>query len=447
MNNKEGKNQTPQSNQEKSLVDWFRHSAPYINAHRGHTFVLMIPGEAIQHQNFSNIVHDIALLNSLGVRLVIAFGARPQIAEKLQAQGIKPAFHASVRITDEAALVCVKEAVGALRIEIEALLSMGLANSPMHRSHIDVCSGNYITAKPKGIIDGIDYHHTGEVRRIDTEAINKQLNNGAVIVMPSIGYSPTGETFNLSLSDVATQAAIQLNANKLVVFCDTNINDNKGNLIKELSIAAARDYQETLTPDDALFKAIHAACNACHSGVNRSHLINLEKDGALIEELFTLDGSGTLLAQKSYETIRLASIDDVGGIIELIDPLEQQGVLVKRSRELLESEITRFTVVERDGTIIACAALYPFEELQAGELACVVTHPDYRKGNRASRLLDHIEQQARELSLQQLYVLTTQTSHWFIEKGFSQAELSVLPTKKQQLYNLQRNSKILVKAL
>ena len=432
----------------KDYVNWFRHSSPYINAHRGKTFVLMISGDAIEDPNFGNIIHDIALFNSLGVRLVIAFGARPQIERRFQQQNKTCNFHLDVRITDAAALAIVKEAVGTLRIEIEALLSMRLANSPMHLAQIDVASGNYVTAKPKGVINGIDYQHTGQVRKIDTAAIQHNLVNGAIVLLSPVGYSPTGEVFNLALEDLATQAAIQLQADKLIVFGNAQgICDEQGNLLREISLGRAQALQNSLTPKDDLYKGLQAACEVCQAGISRCHFISYQKDGALIEELFSRDGSGTLLGQQDYEAIRLATIDDVGGIIELITPLENDGVLVKRSRELLESEINRFTVVERDGTVIACAALYPFADGVSGELACVVTHPDYRKGHRAANLLTHIEKQAAELKLQKLFVLTTQTAHWFIEQGFQPTQLDALPQEKQQLYNLQRNSKIFVKIL
>ena len=163
--------------------------------------------------------------------------------------------------------------------------------------------------------------------------------------------------------------------------------------------------------------------------------------------MFTHYGSGTLVANDSYEQSRTASIDDIGGILELIEPLEQSGVLLKRSRELLETEIRQFRLLERDGRIIACAALYPFPEDSCGELACIVSHPDYRGANRGQRLLEELEREARRLGLKAVFVLTTQTAHWFIEQGFEERSRDDLPQERKALYNLQRNSKVFFKPL
>ncbi len=200
----------------KDYVKWFRNSAPYINTHRGKTFVLMFSGDAVEHANFANIIHDIALLNSLGVKLILVHGARPQIESRCQLRGITPRFHNDLRVTDAQTLECVKDAAGSLRAHIEALLTTGLANSPMYGAQIRVCSGNFVIAKPMGIHDGVDFCNTGEVRRVDTEAINRLLQAGAIVLLSPIGYSPTGEVFNLSFEDVATQTAVALKADKII---------------------------------------------------------------------------------------------------------------------------------------------------------------------------------------------------------------------------------------
>ena len=192
---------------------------------------------------------------------------------------------------------------------------------------------------------------------------------------------------------------------------------------------------------------LHTAKQACLAGVPRCQIISYSDDCALLEELFTHDGSGTLVARDQYERSRAADIDDVGGILELIEPLEQQGILLKRSRELLETEIGQFRLLERDGRIIACAALYPFLEDGCGEIACIVSHPDYRGGQRGQRLLRELEDEARHQGLEEVFVLTTQTAHWFLEQGFAERERETLPSGRQSLYNLQRNSKVFFKSL
>ncbi|MAT91595.1 MAG: amino-acid N-acetyltransferase [Halioglobus sp.] len=426
-------------------IRWFRNTAPYINAHRGKTFVLMLGGAAARHENFPNVIHDIALLNSLGVRLVIIHGSREQIDQRLAAANINSRFHEGLRVTDNDALEHVKDAAGSLRAQIEALLSMGLPNSPMQGSRMRVCSGNFVTARPIGVVDGIDFHHTGRVRRVDTEGIRRQLEDGSIVLQSPLGYSPTGEIFNLSLDDIAVQLAAAIGADKLLLFGrSAGVMDVRGELVRQCAVG---DAKRLVVPDAEQAALLATARRACLQGVPRCHVLSYEDDCALLEELFTHDGSGTLVANDEYEQSREASIDDVGGILELIEPLEQQGILLKRSRELLEQEISRFRLLERDGRIIACAALYPFPEDACGEVACIVSHPDYRGGRRGQRLLRAIEQEAKRAGLERVFVLTTQTAHWFLEQGFEEAPLDALPGDKQALYNLQRNSKVFFKQL
>ncbi|MCW8917415.1 MAG: amino-acid N-acetyltransferase [Gammaproteobacteria bacterium] len=435
--------------EQQTFVRWFRDFSPYINAFRGRTFVIAFGGEVIAEAQFASMVHDIALLNSLGVRLVLVSGARPQIARRLEERGVEMHYVNGLRVTDAAALACVKEATGTVRVEIEALLSMGLANSPMAGARIRVASGNFVTAKPLGVRDGVDYLHTGEVRRIDTEALGRQLNEGAIVLLPPLGYSPTGEVFNLSAEDVATEAAVSLHADKLIYLLDSpGLQREDGTLIRQLNLKEAADYLHTAhTLNEALGRALDSARYACAKGVKRAHLIDRHLDGSLLMELFTRDGIGTLISARGYEDIRQATIDDVGGILELLAPLENEGVLVRRSRERLETEIDHFTVVERDGTIIGCAALYPFTEEGFGELACLAVRDEYRKEGRGDTLLDYITLQARARHINRLFVLTTRTAHWFQERGFEAAPIDELPVARQQLYNLQRRSKVFIKAI
>ncbi|WP_286236607.1 amino-acid N-acetyltransferase [Neptuniibacter halophilus] len=440
----------------KQYVNWFRHSSPYINAHRGNTFVLMLSGESVADPNFANIVHDIALLNSLGVRLVLVHGSRPQIRERLQNRQVESKLHHHLRVTDQATLTCVIEAAAIVRAEIEARLSLGLPNTPMAGSRIKVVSGNFVTAKPVGVLDGVDMAHTGQVRRLDSDGIRQQLDGGNIVLLSHLGYSPTGELFNLAAEDVATCTASALNADKLILLgSDRGVMDSSGELRSELLARKAErlvsQYLSSLDdpqqPHTELSSHLQAAVNACRGGVKRCHLISYKEDGALLGELFTRDGSGTMVLQESYEQLRQASIEDVGAVLELIQPLEQDGTLVRRSREVLENEIERFTLIERDGVVIGCAALYPFPEEQMGELACVVVSAEYKGGARGDKLLQAIQKQARQQGLQQLFVLTTKTAHWFVERGFSEGEVEQLPGEKKALFNLQRNSKVFLQAL
>ncbi|MBX9915579.1 MAG: amino-acid N-acetyltransferase [Pseudomonadaceae bacterium] len=428
-------------------VNWLRHASPYINAHRDCTFVVMLPGEGVADANFGNIVHDLVLLHSLGVRLVLVHGSRPQIETRLAARGLTPRFHRDLRITDGPTLECVIDAVGQMRIAIEARLSMDMAASPMQGSRLRVTGGNFVTARPIGVLEGVDYHHTGEVRRVDRKGINRLLDERSIVLLSPLGYSPTGEIFNLACEDVAMRAAIDLQADKLLLFSDERgLLDASDGLIRELSTSQV-PAQLALLGSGYQAELLDAAAEACRAGVARSHIVSYRTDGALLAELFTRAGSGTLVSQEQFEQLREASIEDVGGLIELISPLEEQGILVRRSREVLEREIEQFSIVEREGLIIACAALYPIADSSAGELACLAVNPDYRHGGRGDDLLERIEQRARAQGLQTLFVLTTRTAHWFRERGFEPSGVERLPAARASLYNNQRNSKVFEKAL
>ena len=432
-------------NNDKNNVKWFRNAAPYINAHRGKTVVLMFGGEAVLDPNFANIIHDIALLRSLGVKLVLVHGARPQIEDRMVLQGVKPLMENNIRITDSETLSAVKDATGSLRIHIEALLTMGLVNSPMHGSQIRVSTGNFVVAKPIGIKNGIDFKYTGSVRRVDTVGINTQLDYGSIVLLSPVGYSPTGEVFNLSLEDVATQTAISLKADKLITFTEREgLLDESGGLVKSCGLSTVKTLLSQ-TDDHITQLLMRAIVQSSENGVERCHCVSYQSDSALLQELFTRDGAGTLIAKDYQEKVCTATIDDVGGILELLAPLEEEGVLVKRSRELLEVEIDRFTVIKKEDVIIACAALYPYPEDNSGEVACVAIHPDYRKGSRGVRLMNTLENIAKNQQLSSIFVLTTVSGHWFLEQGFVEQAIENLPEGKKKMYNFQRKSKVFVK--
>jgi len=434
---------------QKHFIEDFRQSAPYIHAHRGRTFVLAFGGEAIADAGFSSLVHDIALLHSLGIRLVLVHGARPQIESRLTSRGAKLEYANGLRITDDAALACVKEAVGTVRVEIEALMSMGLANTPMSGVRLRTSSGNFVTARPLGIRDGIDYCHTGEVRRIDGIAIRQHLDDRRIVLLSPIGYSPTGEVFNLSAEEVATAAASELQADKLILMSESpELRDGRRRRLSQLSLIEATALMNSRRQlDEDTLRQLGHALHACRHGVNRVHLVSRHREGALLLELFTRDGNGTLITAETYEGLRAATIDDVGGILGLIMPLEQEGILVKRSRELLEIEINHFHVIERDGSTIACAALYPAEDGRFAELACLAVHDDYRNHGRGDALLKAIEDKAVRSGIEKLFVLTTRTAHWFRERGFLPGDISQLPARKKNLYNYQRKSRVYIKML
>jgi amino-acid N-acetyltransferase len=433
----------------KSFVPWIRAAAPYIHALRGKTVVIAFGGEVVADETFLGVVHDLNLLHSLGMRLVVVHGSRPQIEAILKQQNIPSRYHKGLRITDVETMDCVLEGMGHARSRIEALLSLGLANSPMAGARIRVVGGNFITAKPIGVLDGIDMGLTGEVRRIDSEGMRQRLDDGDLLLVSPLGYSPTGEIFNLSVEEVATQVAVRLSAHKLIFLMDTDgVRNGRRQLLTELSTRDAEallSRQAKLPADVQLY--LPCAVRACDNGVKRAHLISRHHDGALLLELFTRDGVGTMIAATPLAHLRNANIDDVGGIIAIIEPLEVEGVLVRRSRERLEIEIERFVVAEHDGAIIGCAALYAFPEERAGELAALAVDPDFRREGYGEALLHEIEQRAKKLKLARLFVLTTRASGWFLERGFVESDPARLPKQKRDLYNWQRRSLVYEKTL
>lgn len=421
----------------QQFIASFRHSAPYIHAHRKKTFVILIDGSFILSRKISSIIHDIALMNTLGVRIVLVYGIRAQIDAELKARNIVSEFHLGNRITSYEVLDIIKQVSGKCRFELEAQFSFGLPETPMHGANIRSVSGNFITAKPLGVLEGKDFLFTGGVRKVDAVAIEHLLTDGNIVMVSNVGLSTTGECFNLASEEVAIAIAAALKADKFIVYANTADCDT---LPRELVPEQARALLAK-TPNYSL----NCLVNACEAGVERSHMINFDIDGALLLELFTTNGIGTLLSRNPFESIRDAVINDVNSIISLLAPLEAQGILVKRDREVLEREIEHFIVIERDGIIIACSALYPYG--QAAEIACVVTHPDYRRGGRGDQMLDYLEKKARSLGISEVFVLTTQTAHFFIEQGFRESSPDNLPAEKKALYNFQRNSKVFSKTL
>lgn len=430
------------------FVTLFRSVAPYVNLFRGKTFVIAFGGKAIAGPLARTLAYDVNLLAALGIRLVLVHGARPQIEEELREKELPSIYHGRYRVTDAAALDCVIDAVGSVALEIEGLLSQGLPDTPMANSTIRVVGGNFITAKPVGVLDGVDMQYAGQVRKVDAEGIRAQLGIGNIVLLSCLGSSPTGEIFNLAMEEVAEAAAIALGADKLIYMADSRgATDIDGSLLDELTSDAAERLLrigDWLSND--LKRYLPCAVRASRSGVGRVHLIGYDEDGTLLRELFSRSGVGTVITRESLDKLRDARPDDIGGLVALIEPLEEEGTLVRRSRELLEREITQFSVIEHDGMIVGCAALYPYSESQA-ELACLAVHAEFRRWGYGEKLMKHIEARARAAGVRRLFVLTTVTAHWFRERGFVEAKVADLPSEKRLVYNLQRRSKVFIKTL
>jgi len=426
------------------IVQWFRGTAPYIKAHRNKTFVILISDEIILSNHLTGLIHDIALLNHLGSKLVILHGSRNKIDQLLAEHNITSEFNRNIRISDVESLPYIVQAINDVKSHLESQLSMGLPNTPMSGSEISLVSGNFVTGMPMGIIDGVDMQHSGKVRDIKHEAINDLLEKNHVILLSNIGYSRTGEVFNLPAEELATETARVLGADKLIFI---QLNQENSELADTLSTAECETLIRNTQTPDSLKGLLGLAVNAIQSGVKRVHIIDQQADGGLLLELFTRDGYGTMITNSFYEGIRPAGIEDIGGILGLIEPLESTGALVRRSKEQLELEINHFHVIEKDGMIIACIACIPDSSRNISEVACLAVHHSYQGSGLGKQLLQVAEHQAVKENIQQLYILTTRTSHWFIEKGFVEVSVASLPESIQTGYNNDRKSKIMMKTI
>ena len=438
-----------------TFVPWFRSVAPYIHAHRGKTFVVAIAGELVAAGKLATFAQDLAILHAMGIKLVLVHGFRPQVEEQLKLKGHVSRFSHGMRITDSIALDCAQEAAGQMRYEIEAAFSQGLPNTPMAHAQIRVVSGNFITARPVGILDGVDFQHTGLVRKIDAAGIRRAVDFGALVMLSPFGFSPTGEAFNLSMEDVAASAAEELQADKLIYVTEVkgiplDPTDPNSEIDTELALADAKKLLANLPnpvqPTDTAFYLQHAV-KACESGVERVHIVPFSVDGSVLMESFTHDGVGTMIVDEKLESLREATADDIGGILQLIEPFERNGTLVKRDRTEIERDVDHYTVIEHDGVIFGCAALYPYPEARTAEMSALTVSPNVQGQGDGERILKRVEQRAKASGLDSIFVLTTQTMHWFLKRGFAQVDPDWLPEARKRKYNWDRRSQVLVKKL
>jgi amino-acid N-acetyltransferase len=438
-----------------TFVPWFRAVAPHIHAYRGKTFVVAMAGELIAAGKLNNLVQDLAILHAIGIKLALVHGFRPQVTEQLAAKGHVSRFSHGLRITDPPALDAAQEAAGQLRFEIEAAFSQGLPNTPMANATVRVISGNFLTARPVGIVDGVDFMHSGLVRRVDGAAIRRAIDTGALVLLSPFGFSPTGEAFNLTMEDVATATAVALQADKLLFLTEVpgireDAQDADSAIDTELALADAKRLLASLPPAsqplDTAFYLQHCV-KACEGGVERSHILPFAVDGALLMEVFTHDGIGTMVVDEKLESLREATADDVPGILQLIEPFERDGTLVRRQRTEIERDVANYTVIEHDGVIFGCVALYPYPEARTGEMAAITVSPQVQSQGDGERLLKRIEQRARAAGLDSIFVLTTRTMHWFIKRGFAPVDPDWLPEARKRKYNWDRRSLVLVKKL
>lgn len=428
--------------QTEPLVAWLREAGPYIEQFRGKTFVVLLSDADRSEVTLSRLAEDLVLLNALGVRLVLVQSTRHGIDTYISCRGDQSAYHGNRRITDAPLLAAVTNLVGEFRTQFR-----GLFMRAQHRNHAHsaLVSGSFVTAKPLGVHEGVDHKFTGSVRRVDAEAIRAQLDLGAVVYLDHLAHSPAGQLYNLASEEVAADTAIALRADKLILLGQTPAClAADGSAVSELALPQLPEIR-ALQPAE-MQRRLNAAERAVRGGVARGHVLDASADGAILTELMTTSGTGTMLTALPVAVIREARADDLAGLLHLLAPLEAEGALVQRSRDKLEQEIRHFSVCEQDGRILGSAALYPLDSNNA-ELAALAVDPDKSKQAIGSRLLDHITVIAQSQGVQTLFVLTTQAPDWFRERGFEPVTVDALPENRQALYNYQRNSLILRKTL
>ncbi|KAG7379932.1 hypothetical protein PHYPSEUDO_007990 [Phytophthora pseudosyringae] len=432
-----------------SFTAMFRDMSPYINFHRGTTMVIHLPGQLVESNLFGAVMHDIALLNTFGVKLVLVAGSRPQLNRQLSLRKLSQRFDCGMRITGPMELQCAMDAAGSVRFQIESYLGRGIVNSPGRARTINIASGNFITAQPVGVRGGVDFKNTGEMRRLNVEKVRTALDDGDIVLISSIGYSASGEVFNCLSEQVASKCAVQLESAKLIFMHNSEelIDSRSNSVVQTLVIEQAQQYVELaqqnpeISGDFLLY--LKESIKACVNGVKRSHLVSRHVDGGLLQELFTRDGEGLMITKHMYEGIRMATTNDIVSVMRLIQPLLDDDVLVSRDQEQIESNVDTFTVVERDGAIIACCTLQPYENNFA-EMGCVAVDPTYRNLGKGNALLGYIMRKSAAMGVTKLFVMTTRTAHWFLERGFVEATVNDLPPSKLAKIDLKRKSKVYI---
>jgi amino-acid N-acetyltransferase len=438
------------TDQENSFpLEWLRQTSPYINTHRQKTFVVWLSDELLDRDSLKHVVHDLTLLSHLGVRLVLVHGMRSQIDRALAENNIGAEFASPRETSDDAQLMRITTSqmlptlhslLGRLRCRIESLFSTGLPNTPMSGARVTICSGNFVVARPYGVRQGVDYHHTGEIRKIRVNAIRHLLDLDMIVLLQPAGYSPTGEFFNLHAEDVATRTAMDLNAEKLI-FLHHQTDDLATALggIREISVTV-HGFQHALPAALSNIKSIvQNAALACRRGVRRCHIVSSLHDGALLKELFTRDGSGLLIDAGHYDSLRPANTRDVAGIKALIQPLIDEGILVDRSEQDLERCIGDFYVAEREGSVIGCASLTRYDT--QAEVGCLAVHPDFRASGKAAEIVQFLIKEARTQGCRQLFAMSTRSGDWFREQGFVPGDNSAVPEDKNRIAS-DRGSKV-----
>jgi amino-acid N-acetyltransferase len=414
----------------------------YIPQFREKTFILAIDGAIVTDENFATLLLDVAVLRSLSIRVVLVHGASAQIKSLGEEQNVKPSDIDGTGITDANTLKLALTAANRLTHEILEGLS---AND------LRAASTNVIIAHPMGIIQGVDHLFTGKVERVDTALLQTLLAQDVVPVIPPLGFDGDGKTYRVNSDGVAVAVADALKAIKLIFITSQDGLIYSGKLIRQMLVA---ELEKLLQQNSAGFvpeilsKAQHATI-ACKSGVPRVHVINGRVDEGLLAEVFSNDGIGTLIYANEYQQIRPAKKKDIRAIQLLTKAAVESDELVKRSRTMIEKSLADYFIFEIDKNPVACVALHAYSEQKKGELACLYVSASHENQGIGRKLIQFVENKAREMSLSELLTLSTQAFTYFQSKGgFAEGTPDDLPPARREKYEQSgRNSKVLVKKL
>jgi len=455
----------------------FRAMAPYIAVHYGHTVVIHVPGEVLESGNADQVMHDILLLKTLGIKPILVAGCRPQIRKKLEQVGKKSLFVQGNRVCDGETLYHCQSVAGHVRLNIESLLTRGLMNSPTGVGSVQVTSGNFVRAIAFGVRGGIDFLHTGVVKKVAARRIQELLDQGDVVVLSHLGVSQSGTIYHCRSEDVAVQAAIDLKANKLVFLHNgeslVDMRKEGGAIVHNLPLNVAKSFTTRLAEELGqsgqeyvshssdvdpkrewklqFLDYMQGAIRAVSKGVHRAHLVSRHIEGSIISELCTRDGIGLLISQDLYDGVRTATIHDVPAIKSLLEPLEKANILITRPPKLIEKEVDKFIVFEREGMILACCHLKHFPDPKYGngaaEMSSVAVSAALHGEGIGNALLSYCLRRAFSQNIKHLFVLTTHTQGWFIDRGFKEVTPDHLPPDKLKTYDYSRNSKVFFKTI
>ncbi|WP_319560525.1 amino-acid N-acetyltransferase [Marispirochaeta sp.] len=438
------------NNDIKEHVELIREVFSYVHRFAGATFVFKVEYEVAEHPLFPVLVKDLALLQGMGIRTVIIPGATGRINEVLQRYGIETESVGGVRISSPEAIPFIKMAAFDVSNQVMTLLAANGANAVV---------GNWVRARSMGVIKGIDYGSTGVVERIDTELVNKILDEGLIPILPCIGWNAVGTPYNISSNELARVAASQLQAEKLFLLLPEKrldagdftfpegITFNPEGRISRLDIHTAEEFLKlNASSSDPRLQYVKLACETCRRGVPRVHIVDGKVEGVILKEIFSNLGVGTMVHGNDYDSLRPMRVEDITDVLRIMEPFVEKEILIRRTGADLERNVGDYVVYEMDDSIHGCGALHRYSD-GSGEIAGIAVDTRYDRLGIGFKVVSYLAEKARQEGLKRVFVLTTQTSDWFQRLGFVDVDLDQIPPERRERYDRQRNSRIYQRVL